>query len=253
MPHVTGQLHTADRWVGMAAQEEAAMGSGDERRLREVVGQLTTEAGYDLEELAVRSAGRRRVVRVVIDADGGVTLDAAAEISRAISERLDESVTTIPPALRRTPSRSPAPASAGRSPCPDTSAAPGPGWWPWSPRRRPVDHRAGARHHRRRACSWCCPDARASPRRRCRSPRSPGPRSRSSSARRPPRCRGRLGVAAPPEPDADEIADDDRVRPTDDDDRQMTRPTTTNRRRRTRRHRRPTTPRRADERRGSHR
>ena len=65
------------------------MGSGDEHRLREIVGQLTTEAGYDLEELAVRSAGRRRVVRVVIDADGGVTLDAAAELSRAISERLD--------------------------------------------------------------------------------------------------------------------------------------------------------------------
>ena len=65
------------------------MGSGDEHRLREIVGQLTTEAGYDLEELAVRSAGRRRVVRVVIDADGGVTLDAAADLSRSISERLD--------------------------------------------------------------------------------------------------------------------------------------------------------------------
>jgi len=84
-----GQLHTADRWVGMAAREEAAMGSSDEHRLHEIVGQLTTEAGYDLEELAVRSAGRRRVVRVVIDADGGVTLDAAAALSRSISERLD--------------------------------------------------------------------------------------------------------------------------------------------------------------------
>jgi len=65
------------------------MGSSDEHRLHEIVGQLTTEAGYDLEELAVRSAGRRRVVRVVIDADGGVTLDAAAALSRSISERLD--------------------------------------------------------------------------------------------------------------------------------------------------------------------
>jgi ribosome maturation factor RimP len=74
----------------MAAREEAAMGSSDEHRLREIVGQLTTEAGYDLEELAVRSAGRRRVVRVVIDADVGVTLDAAAELSRSISARLDD-------------------------------------------------------------------------------------------------------------------------------------------------------------------
>ena len=67
------------------------MGSGDERRLREVVTEVTAQAGYDLEELAVRSAGRRRVVRVVIDGDSGVTLDAAAEVSRAISQRLDES------------------------------------------------------------------------------------------------------------------------------------------------------------------
>jgi ribosome maturation factor RimP len=65
------------------------MGSGDESRLHEVVSEVTTAAGYDLEELVVRAAGRRRVVRVIIDRDGGVTLDAAAEISRAISDRLD--------------------------------------------------------------------------------------------------------------------------------------------------------------------
>src|SRR6478672_4658240 len=75
----------------MAAHEEAAMGSGDERRLREIVTEVTAQAGYDLEELAVRSAGRRSVVRVVIDGDAGVTLDAAAEVSRAISARLDDS------------------------------------------------------------------------------------------------------------------------------------------------------------------
>ncbi len=67
------------------------MGTGDERRLREVVAEVTDRAGYDLEELVVRSAGRRRVVRVVVDADQGVSLDAAAEISRAISQRLDDS------------------------------------------------------------------------------------------------------------------------------------------------------------------
>lgn len=67
------------------------MGTGDERRLQEVVAEVTTAAGYDLEELVVRSAGRRRVVRVVIDSDHGVSLDEAAAISRAISERLDDS------------------------------------------------------------------------------------------------------------------------------------------------------------------
>ncbi|MGS0684125.1 ribosome maturation factor RimP [Nakamurella sp. GG22] len=65
------------------------MGSGDERQLHEVVNEVVTAAGFDLEELAVRAAGRRRIVRVVIDGDDGVTLDAAAEVSRAISERLD--------------------------------------------------------------------------------------------------------------------------------------------------------------------
>ncbi len=66
------------------------MGTGDESRLREVVAEVVTAAGYDLEDVAVRAAGRRRVVKVVIDADDGVTLDAAADISRAISARLDE-------------------------------------------------------------------------------------------------------------------------------------------------------------------
>ena len=73
------------------------MGTGDEgrpdagaTRLREIVGEVTGARGYDLEDLTIRSMGRRRVVRVVIDADDGVSLDDAAEISRAISERLDD-------------------------------------------------------------------------------------------------------------------------------------------------------------------
>jgi ribosome maturation factor RimP len=46
-------------------------------------------AGYDLEELVVTPAGRRSVVRVVVDRDEGVTLDDVAEVSRAVSEVLD--------------------------------------------------------------------------------------------------------------------------------------------------------------------
>jgi ribosome maturation factor RimP len=46
-------------------------------------------AGYDLEELVVRPAGQRSVVRVVIDQDAGVSLDDVAEVSRALSELLD--------------------------------------------------------------------------------------------------------------------------------------------------------------------
>jgi ribosome maturation factor RimP len=47
-------------------------------------------AGYDLEELVVTPAGRRSVVRVVVDRDQGVTLDDIAEVSRAVSAALDD-------------------------------------------------------------------------------------------------------------------------------------------------------------------
>jgi ribosome maturation factor RimP len=46
-------------------------------------------AGYDLEDLVVTPAGRRSVVRVVVDRDEGVTLDDIADVSRAVSEVLD--------------------------------------------------------------------------------------------------------------------------------------------------------------------
>ncbi len=46
-------------------------------------------AGYDLEDVSVSRAGRRHVVRVIVDGDGGVSLDAVAEVSRAISVALD--------------------------------------------------------------------------------------------------------------------------------------------------------------------
>jgi ribosome maturation factor RimP len=47
------------------------------------------EMGVDLEGVEVQKAGRRHVVRVVIDRDGGVDLDTVAEVSRAVSELLD--------------------------------------------------------------------------------------------------------------------------------------------------------------------
>lgn len=46
-------------------------------------------AGFDLEELTVSAAGRRSVVRVVVDRDGGVDLDAVALASRTASDVLD--------------------------------------------------------------------------------------------------------------------------------------------------------------------
>ncbi|TCB96210.1 ribosome maturation factor RimP [Micromonospora zingiberis] len=58
-------------------------------RLRAVIGPVVDGAGYDLEDLSVSRAGRRHVVRVIVDADGGINLDAVADVSRAVSAALD--------------------------------------------------------------------------------------------------------------------------------------------------------------------
>ncbi|WP_221354042.1 ribosome maturation factor RimP [Streptomyces beigongshangae] len=59
-------------------------------RLRELLEPLVSSQGLDLEEIEVDSVGRKRVLRVVVDSDGGADLDAIADVSRALSARLDE-------------------------------------------------------------------------------------------------------------------------------------------------------------------
>lgn len=45
--------------------------------------------GCDLEDVTVSPAGKRKVVRVVVDADSGISLDEVAAVSRAVTEVLD--------------------------------------------------------------------------------------------------------------------------------------------------------------------
>jgi ribosome maturation factor RimP len=59
-------------------------------RLRGLLEPLVAERGLELDELEVTPAGKRRVLRVVVDSDEGVELDACADLSRAVSEQLDE-------------------------------------------------------------------------------------------------------------------------------------------------------------------
>jgi len=66
------------------------MSTTQSERLRGLLEPLVTARGLDLEEVTVTPAGRRRVLRVVVDSDEGVQLDACAELSRAASEALDE-------------------------------------------------------------------------------------------------------------------------------------------------------------------
>ncbi len=58
-------------------------------RLTQLLGPLVTAAGFDLETVEVTPAGKRRLVRVVVDKDGGVNLDDVAAVSHDISAALD--------------------------------------------------------------------------------------------------------------------------------------------------------------------
>jgi ribosome maturation factor RimP len=46
--------------------------------------------GYDLEAIELTPAGKRRVLRIAVDKDGGITLDDVAEATRLINAVLDE-------------------------------------------------------------------------------------------------------------------------------------------------------------------
>ncbi|MCL3995807.1 ribosome maturation factor RimP [Streptomyces lavenduligriseus] len=66
------------------------MSTTQSERLRELLEPLVTSHGLDLEEIAVDSVGRKRVLRVVVDSDTGADLDRIADVSRALSAQLDE-------------------------------------------------------------------------------------------------------------------------------------------------------------------
>jgi ribosome maturation factor RimP len=63
--------------------------------VRSLADEVASGAGLVVEDVAVQAAGRRRVVRVVVDLPedvaGGVPMDAVAAVSQALSQRLDES------------------------------------------------------------------------------------------------------------------------------------------------------------------
>jgi ribosome maturation factor RimP len=61
----------------------------DPERLTRLLEPVVHALNMDLEGVRVTSAGRRRILRVVVDADGGVSLDDIALASRELSLRLD--------------------------------------------------------------------------------------------------------------------------------------------------------------------
>jgi len=88
-----GPAHGAAQGAVHGSAQGAVHGSAhgpNRARLREVIEPVVASAGYDVEGLSVSRAGRRYLVRLTVDHDGGVNLDAVADVSRLVSRALDD-------------------------------------------------------------------------------------------------------------------------------------------------------------------
>ncbi len=60
-------------------------------RLETLVAKIVSDLGFDLEACELTPAGKRRVLRIAIDTDGGITIDHIAAATRELSVALDDS------------------------------------------------------------------------------------------------------------------------------------------------------------------
>jgi ribosome maturation factor RimP len=74
---------------GVAASRPSGQSPAVTARLTSLIESVLTAMEIDLEAVKITSAGRRVVLRIVVDADGGVSLDDIAEVSREVSAKLD--------------------------------------------------------------------------------------------------------------------------------------------------------------------
>lgn len=72
-----------------APRSSAAAAAAESQRLAGLLEPVVTAMIMDLEGVRITQAGRRRLLRVVVDRDGGVSLDDIAQVSRQLSARLD--------------------------------------------------------------------------------------------------------------------------------------------------------------------
>lgn len=61
-----------------------------EQQVADLAAPIAQARAADVEYVSIRKAGRRSVVVVAVDADGGISLDDIADLTPAISEALDE-------------------------------------------------------------------------------------------------------------------------------------------------------------------
>jgi ribosome maturation factor RimP len=65
------------------------MSARQARALRALAEPIAASHDCDLEDVVIRWAGKRRLVRVTVDHDGGLSMDVVAAISRGLSRALD--------------------------------------------------------------------------------------------------------------------------------------------------------------------
>ena len=67
------------------------MSAADKATIESLVSEPLQALGLDVEAVEITPAGKRRVLRVAVDKDGGVTMDDVADATREVSRVLDES------------------------------------------------------------------------------------------------------------------------------------------------------------------
>ena len=67
------------------------MASIMEGRLEQLAERCVTALGLDLEAVELSKAGKRRVLRIAVDADGGVPIESITQATRELSKELDAS------------------------------------------------------------------------------------------------------------------------------------------------------------------
>jgi ribosome maturation factor RimP len=61
----------------------------DQERLEEFLQPIVAQFGCDLESVELSPSGRRRQLRILVDRDGGVTMDDLAGVTREVSKAFD--------------------------------------------------------------------------------------------------------------------------------------------------------------------
>lgn len=94
--HAPSRPRRAGKGSGAGANGErgpsrAAVAADEAEKLAGLLEPVIAGAGMDLEAVRITRAGRRRLLRIVVDADGGAGLDEIAKVSQKISARIDSS------------------------------------------------------------------------------------------------------------------------------------------------------------------